>query len=132
MEQHRQNPVCASCHGRMDPIGFALENFDAVGAWRNEDRGFPIDAAGRLPTGQEFDGPSGLRKLLTEEHANEFVETVAEKLMIYALGRGMGPYDRATVWMVARKAEQQGYRMSAFVDAVVESVPFQMRRARER
>jgi mono/diheme cytochrome c family protein len=132
MEQHRQNPVCASCHGRMDPIGFALENFDAVGTWRGEDGGFPIDAAGRLPNGEEFDGPEGLKKLLVDQHRDEFVETVAEKLMIYALGRGLGPYDKPTVRIVARQAAREGFRMSAFVDAVANSVPFQMRRAREQ
>jgi hypothetical protein len=87
LELHRANPICSSCHGRMDPIGFALENFDGVGKWRDEDSGVKIDAAGRLPNGQEFAGPSGLRKLLVDKHGDEFVETVTEKLMIYALGR---------------------------------------------
>lgn len=132
LELHRANPICASCHGRMDPIGFALENFDGVGEWRDEDSGVKIDAAGRLPNGQEFAGPSGLRKLLVDKHADEFVETVTEKLMIYALGRGLAPYDKPTVRAIARQAGEQGYRMSAFIEAVVESVPFQMRRAREQ
>jgi hypothetical protein len=132
LELHRANPICASCHGRMDPIGFALENFDGVGKWRDEDSGVKIDAAGRLPNGQEFDGPAGLRKLLVDRHGDEFVETVTEKLMIYALGRGLAPYDKPTVRAIARQAGQQDYRMSAFIQAVVESVPFQMRRAREQ
>ena len=132
MEQHRLNPVCASCHGRMDPIGFALENFDGVGEWRDQDGGAPIDALGRLPNGQEFDGVAGLRNLLVDKHAGEFIETVTEKLMIYALGRGLAPYDRPTVRAIARQAGERDHRMSAFIEAVVESVPFQMRRAREQ
>lgn len=132
LEVHRQNPICASCHARMDPIGFALENFDAVGEWRQEDDGFTIDATGKLPTGQEFDGPRGLRKLLVAEHQDEFIETVTEKLMTYALGRGIAPYDKPTVRSIARQAGQEDYSMSAFIEAVVESVPFQMRRAREQ
>jgi hypothetical protein len=132
LELHRANPICASCHGRMDPIGFALENFDGVGQWRDEDSGVKIDAAGRLPNGQEFAGPAGLRKLLVDRHGDEFVETVTEKLMIYALGRGLAPYDKPTVRAIARQAGEENYRMSAFIHAVVESVPFQMRRAREQ
>lgn len=132
MEKHRANPVCASCHARMDPIGFALENFDGVGEWRDQDGGSPIDGSGRLPNGQEFNGVSGLRELLVDKHADEFVDTVTEKLMIYALGRGLAPYDRPTVRAVARQAGERDYRMSAFIEAVVESVPFQMRRAREQ
>jgi hypothetical protein len=116
----------------MDPIGFALENFDGVGEWRNQDGGAPIDVSGRLPNGQEFNGVAGLRKLLVDKHADEFIETVTEKLMIYALGRGLAPYDKPTVRAVARQAGEHDYRMSAFVEAVVESVPFQMRRAREQ
>jgi len=132
MEEHRNNPVCSSCHSRMDPIGFALENFDGVGEWRNKDAGVPIDASGRLPNGEQFNGASGLTKLLLEKHRGEFVETVTEKLMIYALGRGMAPEDKPAMRAIARKAAEQNYRMSAFIEAVVESVPFQMRRAGER
>lgn len=132
MEQHRANPVCASCHARMDPIGFALENFDGVGEWRDQDGGSPIDGSGRLPNGQEFNGVAGLRRLLADKHTDEFIDTVTEKLMIYALGRGLAPYDRPTVRAVGRQAGERDYRMSAFIEAVVESVPFQMRRAREQ
>jgi hypothetical protein len=132
LEMHRANPICASCHARMDPIGFALENFDGVGEWRDEDSGVKIDPSGRLPNGQEFAGPAGLRKLLVDKHGDEFVETVTEKLMIYALGRGLAPYDKPTVRAIARQAGEQDYSMSAFIEAVVESVPFQMRRAREQ
>ena len=132
MEEHRNNPVCSSCHSRMDPIGFALENFDGVGEWRDKDGGVPIDASGRLPHGEQFNGASGLTKLLLEKHKGEFIETVTEKLMIYALGRGMAPDDKPAIRAVTRKAAEHNYRMSAFVEAVVESVPFQMRRAGER
>jgi len=132
MEEHRNNPVCSSCHSRMDPIGFALENFDGVGEWRDKDGGVPIDASGRLPHGEQFNGASGLTKLLLEKHKGEFIETVTEKLMIYALGRGMGPDDKPAIRAIAGKAAEHNYRMSAFVEAVVESVPFQMRRAGER
>ncbi|MBV9252289.1 MAG: DUF1588 domain-containing protein, partial [Acetobacteraceae bacterium] len=132
MEEHRNNPVCSSCHSRMDPIGFALENFDGVGEWREKDAGVPIDASGRLPNGEQFNGASGLTKLLLEKHKGEFIETVTEKLMIYALGRGMAPDDKPAIRAIARKAAEHNYRMSAFIEAVVESVPFQMRRAGER
>ncbi len=129
MEEHRKNPVCASCHGRMDPIGFALENFNAVGEWRSEDAGVPIDNKGTLPDGTEFQGPAGLRKLLLEKHRDEFVLTVTEKLLTYALGRGVELYDKPTVRAIARQAARDDYRMSALVEAIVESAPFQMRRA---
>ncbi len=132
MEEHRNNPVCSSCHSRMDPIGFALENFDGVGEWRDKDAGVPIDASGRLPNGEQFNGGSGLAKLLLEKHKGEFIETVTEKLMIYALGRGMAPDDKPAIRAITRKAAEHNYRMSAFIEAVVESVPFQMRRAGER
>jgi cytochrome c551/c552 len=132
MEEHRNNPVCSSCHSRMDPIGFALDNFDGVGEWRDKDGGVPIDASGRLPNGEQFNGAAGLTKLLLEKHKGEFIETVTEKLMIYALGRGMTPDDKPAIRAIARKAAEHNYRMSAFIEAVVESVPFQMRRAGER
>ena len=113
----------------MDPIGFALENFDGVGEWRDKDAVAPIDASGRLPNGEEFNGASGLTKVLLEKHKGEFIQTVTEKLMIYALGRGMAPDDKSAIRAVAGKAAEHNYRMSAFIEAVVESVPFQMRRA---
>ncbi len=131
MEEHRNNPVCSSCHSRMDPIGFALENFDGVGEWRDKDAVAPIDASGRLPNGEQFTGASGLTKLLLEKHKGEFIQTVTEKLMIYALGRGMAPDDKPAIRAIARKAAEHDYRMSAFIEAVVESVPFQMRKAGE-
>jgi len=132
MEAHRSNAVCASCHGRMDPIGFALENFNAVGEWRSDDAGVPIDAKGKLPNGSEFDGPAGLKHLLLERHRDEFVQTVAEKLLMYGLGRGLEPYDRPTVRAITAIAARDNYRLPAFLAAVVESTPFQMRRTSEK
>ena len=112
----------------MDPIGFALENFNAVGAWRNDEDGVTVDAKGKLPNGSEFDGPGGLKKLLLAQHRDEFVQTIVEKLLTYALGRGLEARDRPTVRMIARKAAADDYRMSALVTAIVESAPFQMRK----
>lgn len=132
MELHRGNGICASCHGRMDPIGFALENFNAVGEWRDEDAGNRIDAKGKLPNGAEFDGPAGLKKLLLDQHRDEFVQTVAEKLLIYALGRGLEPCDRPTVRAITARAARENYRLTAFVSAIVESTPFQLRRTSEK
>ncbi len=132
MEVHRANPVCASCHSRMDQIGFALENFNAVGQWRSTDGGKPIDTMGKLPDGSEFSGPGELKKLLATKHRDEFVETVTEKLMIYALGRGLEPYDKPVVRSIVRQAAKENYSMTALVAAVVESVPFKLRRTSEK
>ena len=132
MQEHRANAVCNSCHGRMDPIGFALENFNAVGEWRDEDAGVRIDAKGKLPNGSQFDGPAGLKNLLLEKHRDEFVQTVAEKLLTYALGRGLEPYDRPTVRAVTARAARENYRLPAFIAAIVESTPFQMRSTSEK
>ena len=128
MEQHRANPTCASCHARMDPLGFALENFDGVGRWRAKDAGSPIDASGRLPDGTTFTGPAELKKMLAGPHADEFINTVVEKLLTYALGRGLEYYDKPAVRSITRQAAQDDYRLSALVTAIAESTPFQMRR----
>jgi hypothetical protein len=132
MQEHRGNGMCASCHARMDPIGFALENFNAVGEWRPDDAGLPIDAKGKFPNGSEFDGPAGLKKLLVEKHRDEFVHTIAEKLLIYALGRSLEPYDQPTVRAITAKAARENYRLQAFIAAIVESTPFQFRRTSEK
>jgi hypothetical protein len=132
MDIHRANAICKGCHARMDPIGFALENFDGIGAWRNDDSGLPIDAKGTLPNGNSFDGPGGLKKLLLEKHREEFVETIAEKMLIYALGRGLEPQDRPVVRAISRRAATENYRLRAFVTAIVESVPFLMRRTSDQ
>ena len=129
MEQHRANPVCASCHRLMDPVGLSLENFDAIGRWRDrsETRG-AIDATGELPDGTPFDGPSGLKAALLS-HPDRFVTTVTEKLMTYALGRGVEYYDAPAVRAIVRDAAGDGYRLSSLVKGVVRSAPFQMRRS---
>lgn len=128
MEMHRANPVCASCHSRMDPLGFALEQYDGVGKWRTKDAGNVIDPSGKLPDGTTFQGPAGLKQLLLTRDKDAFVDTLAEKLMIYALGRGLESYDMPAVRQVAREAEKNDYRMSALISAVIQSTPFQMRR----
>ena len=129
MEQHRNNPVCASCHSRMDPLGFALENFDGIGKWRVRDEdGAPIDAAAALPEGTTFEGPSALRTLL-DSRREQFAATVAAKLLTYALGRGVEYYDRPALRAVVRGAAASDYRWSSVILGIVESVPFQMRRA---
>jgi hypothetical protein len=131
MEEHRSNAVCASCHASMDPIGFALENYDGVGKWRTEENGAPIDASGRLPDGTQFEGLVGLKKLLLTSRSDEFVSNVSEKLLTYGLGRGLEAYDMPAVRAIARDAAREDYRMSALILAVVKSTPFQMRRTPE-
>jgi hypothetical protein len=131
MEQHRANAICSSCHARMDPIGFSLENYDGVGKWRNEDGGSAIDPSGKLPGGVQFQGPAGLKKLLLTNYHDDFVETVTEKLLTYALGRGLEYYDQPAVRSIAREAGRDDYRISALVAAIVRSTPFQMRRTPE-
>ncbi|HYR85765.1 MAG TPA: DUF1592 domain-containing protein [Terriglobia bacterium] len=126
MVQHRANPVCAGCHARMDPIGFAMENFDALGKWRDRDSGNRIDASGVLPDGTRFEGMPGLRKMLLD-HSGEFVSTVSEKLLMYALGRNLQYYDEPAVRRIVRDAASSRYTFSSLVLGVVKSVPFQMR-----
>ena len=129
MEQHRANPVCASCHRLMDPVGLSLEHFDAIGRWRDrETGGGPIVASGELPDGTPFDGPSGLKAALLR-HPDRFVTTVTEKLMTYALGRGVEYYDAPAIRAIVRDAARYDYRLSALVKGVVRSTPFQMRRS---
>jgi hypothetical protein len=129
LEQHRTNPVCASCHSRMDPLGFALENFDGIGKWRVRDEdGGPIDAGAALPEGVSFEGPSALRTLL-DSRREQFAATVAAKLLTYALGRGVEYYDNPALRAVVRSAAASDYRWSSVILGIVESVPFQMRRA---
>ena len=128
MEQHRANPVCAACHARMDPLGFALENFDAVGKWRATDGGSPIDASGALPDGAAFDGPAGLREMLVKRRA-EVVEAVTAKLLTYALGRGVDTADMPAIRRIVREAAASDYRWSSIVLGITRSTPFQMRRA---
>jgi hypothetical protein len=131
MKQHRENPACASCHAEMDPIGFALENFDAVGRWREKESGIRIDPSGTLPDGTAFQGPAELQAILSQARRDNFVRCFAEKMLTYALGRGLDYYDQCAVDKIVKQAAQQDYRYSAFVKAVVLSEPFQKRRNRE-
>jgi hypothetical protein len=126
MEAHRSNPVCASCHKIMDPIGFALENFDLVGTWRALDGRTPVDASGQLVDGTPLGGPADLRLALLSR-SDAFVTTAAEKLFTYALGRPVHYSDLPAVRAVVRRAAQSGYQFSSLVLGVVESAPFQMK-----
>ena len=128
MIQHRSNPACSSCHARMDPIGFAMENFDAVGRWRDRDADKPIDAFGVFPDGVKFDGMAGLKATLLS-HPEEFVSTVAEKLLMYALGRNVQYYDQPAVRAIVRESARNNYAFTSLVLGVVKSTPFQLREA---
>ena len=131
MEQHRANPACASCHARMDPLGFALENFDGIGRWRTtSEANTPIDASGMLPDGTRFQGPVGLREILLDRR-EQFVTTVTERLLTYALGRGVEYYDAPAIRRIRREAAPNDYRWSSLISGIVKSTPFQMRRSRE-
>ena len=129
MVQHRVDPACAICHNRMDPIGFGLENFDAVGKWRVVDAGSPIDASGVLPDGSKFEGPTELQQALLSR-PQRIVNAVSEKLLTYALGRTLEYYDAPAVRRIMREAASSDYRWSSIVLGIVESTPFQMRRSR--
>ena len=125
---HRNSPVCASCHAMMDPLGLALEHFDGVGKWRALDEsGAPIDASGALPDGTKFDGAEGLRTALLT--SDRFLTTLTEKMLTYALGRGVEYYDMPAVRAIVRDAARDDYRFTSLIRAIVESAPFQMRRS---
>jgi hypothetical protein len=130
IERHRNNPVCASCHSRIDPLGFSLENFDGIGRWRVNDEGAAIDASGVLPSGEAFSGPQGLRTLLLK-HSDEFVQSAIERLMTYALGRALDARDRPAVRQIMRSTAENQYRFYDLITGIVKSVPFQMRQTRE-
>src|SRR5215510_6703759 len=128
MERHRSNPVCASCHSMMDPLGLSLENFDAVGKWRTlGESSATIDASGVFPDGSKFQGAGGLTQMLLQ--SDRFVPTVTEKLMTYALGRGLEYYDAPAVRAIVRNAARDDYRFSSMIANIVQSAPFTMRRA---
>ena len=132
MAVHRANPVCAACHAQMDQLGFALENFDAIGEWRDVyASGLPIDASAAFPDGSAFDGPVELRRLLLR-HADDFLTTAAERLLTYALGRGLEAADMPAVRGIKRAAAEDDHRFASLVEGVVASVPFRMRMARGR
>jgi uncharacterized protein DUF1592/uncharacterized protein DUF1588/uncharacterized protein DUF1585/uncharacterized protein DUF1595 len=126
LERHRKNPACASCHAAMDPLGFALDNFDAIGQWRTHENNVPINASGILPDGNSFDGPVALRELLLTRH-DSFVSTVTHKLLTYALGRGVEYYDMPAIRQITHEAASTDYRWSDIIVGIVKSTPFQMR-----
>ncbi len=129
LARHRESPACSVCHAPMDPLGLALENYDAVGKWRTTgEADLPIDASGNLPDGTAFDGPVGLRTLLLERR-EQFIGTFTEKLLAYALGRGPEYYDRPTVRAITRAAASDNYRWSSIIVGIVQSTPFRMRRS---
>lgn len=125
LEAHRRNAACAVCHVRMDPLGFALENFDVIGSWRTSSDGLPIDAAASLPDGTKFDGVAGLRKVLLSR-PEQFAATFTEKLLTYALGRETEYYDQPAIRKIAREAAANDYRWSSIILGIVKSIPFQM------
>ena len=126
LEQHRQDPTCAACHARMDPLGFGLDNFNAIGAWRDDDGKLPVDASGSLPGGRTFRGPKELKAILLKDR-DAFVRGLAEKLMIYALGRGLERHDRPALTSITARLSTANYRFSELVLGIANSLPFQMR-----
>jgi hypothetical protein len=126
MEQHRSNPACASCHARMDPLGYGLENFDAIGQWRTKDGSFPIDSSGELPGGRRFSGPVELASILRQD-SPAFTAAMADKLLTYALGRGLSRRDRNEVRQIAKDVAADGHRFSSLVQRIVSSKAFQFK-----
>jgi hypothetical protein len=130
MEQHRSNPTCAACHSKMDPLGFALENYDAIGKWRAMDGKFPIDTSGSLPDGTRFAGPADLRQALSTR-VPQFGEALTRKMLIYALGRGLESYDRRSVNSILSNWEKKDYRFQSLIFEIAHSLPFQSRRGEQ-
>jgi hypothetical protein len=130
-EIHRRDPLCHSCHARMDPLGLALENFNALGMWRDEEHDQPIDASGTLLTGEEFDGIRELKRILAEEHRLDFYRCLTEKLLTYALGRGLEYYDEHAIDQIVAQLDQENGKFSILVKGVIESAPFQRQRRPE-
>jgi hypothetical protein len=127
MEAHRSNPMCASCHAKMDVLGFGLENYDGVGKWRTMDGKFPVDPSGTLPNGKTFSTPAEMRTVLLGE-LPQFAHCLTEKMLTYALGRGLEPYDRTTVSQIERRLAASDYKFQTLIYEIVRSLPFQMRR----
>ncbi|MEM9646062.1 MAG: DUF1588 domain-containing protein, partial [Planctomycetota bacterium] len=125
-EEHSRNPACASCHAKIDPIGFALQNFDAIGRWRDTDAGQPIDSSGELPSGQKLDGVESLKRLLMEKQ-DQISRSMTENLIVFALGRGLQTQDECVVREALANLKARGQRFSAVVEAIVLSVPFRYR-----
>jgi hypothetical protein len=127
MEKHRSNAVCASCHSKMDALGFGLENYDAIGKWRTKDGKFAIDSSGTLPDGRTFNGPGQLRQALLAQMP-EFAQNVVEKMMIYALGRGLNRYDRVVAKEISTTLAASEYPFQSMIFEIIKSLPFQARR----
>ena len=125
MEKHRSNPACTGCHQRMDPLGFALENFDGLGKWRTTADGETVNASAALPDGTNFVGVSGLRDFVAK-HKEDYVRTVTEKLLAYAVGRGIESFDMPAIRKIARESAASDHRWSSLVLGVVRSTPFSM------
>ena len=130
LEKHRADATCASCHSRMDPLGFGLENYDAIGRWRTKDGNFAVDSSGTLPDGRTFASPKEMRAILTSQ-LPQFSRTLIEKMMTYGLGRGLKNYDRRTVDNINRTLAAEGYRFQTLIQQIAESLPFQSRRGEE-
>jgi len=128
LQQHRDKPLCASCHARMDPIGLAFENFNAMGMWREKERNQTIDAAGTLITGESFQSVRELKRILSHEHRADFYRCLTEKFLTYALGRGTEYYDVETIDQIVQRLDRQDGRFSALLTGVIESAPFQKMR----
>ena len=131
VERHRKNAVCASCHARMDPLGFALENFDVIGRWRSRDEGGEIDASAKLPNGTSVSGPQGLKQYLLGR-PDEFASAMIARLLTYAIGRELDARDQPAIRQIIRETEAGGYRFQDMIAAIVNSVPFQMRQTQEK
>ena len=127
LEKHRSNATCASCHNRMDVLGFGLENYDAIGKWRTMDGKFPVDISGTFPNGKSFSTPAEMKVLLKEE-LPDFARCIVEKMLTYSLGRGLEKYDRRTVDEIGRKLSASGYQFQTLISEIVQSLPFQSRR----
>ncbi len=130
LEAHRANPSCATCHNRMDPLGFGFENFDPIGRWRDKDGTFAIDASGTLPSGQSFNGPDELKAILVGTKADDFSRCLTEKLLTYAIGRGVEPADDCVVDRIAASMPSHGYRFGHMISEIVKSEPFRERSVR--
>ena len=127
LEKHRADATCAACHSKMDPLGFGLENFNAIGKWRDMDGKFPVDASGLLPNGKTFSSPTEMRAILSSQ-LPQFSRMLTEKMLTYALGRGLKPYDSRTVDNINRELERKEYRFQSLIHQIVNSLPFQSRR----
>jgi hypothetical protein len=128
---HRENAVCASCHDKMDPLGFGFENFDGVGKYRTIDGQFPIDSSGTLPSGEKFDGPMELVDILTIR-GEAFARTLTERMLVFALGRGLDYYDECAVDKIMKQLKKDNYRFQTMMQSIVLSDPFIKRRGEEK